>query len=602
LNQLEAITPTNTDHSAAKAWLRALQLTASIPENRERVLSTVIDELAERCGASAALLSDRECFTYQELVERSRQYARWALDQGLQKGDVVGLLMTNRPEYFAVWLGITSIGGVVALLNTNLVGPSLTHCLQVVSPKHLIVTGEFIDACTSSVKDLTVSPIVWTHGFDRPEWSRIDAALERLPGAALTRDQRPSVTIEDRALYIFTSGTTGLPKAASVSHARVMQWAHWFAGMMGAEPSDRIYSCLPMYHSIGGVLVPGAAMVAGSSVVIREKFSARQFWSDVTRWDCTILQYIGEFCRYLLHAGLSAKSRHHRIRLACGNGMAADVWEQFRSRFQIPQILEFYAATEGGLSLFNAEGEPGAIGRIPAYLRHRFSPALIRIDVEAGEPVRNEDGFCIRCGPNQPGEAITRMMEDPSGIGSRFEGYTDPQASERKILRNVLATGDAWIRTGDLMRRDERGFFYFVDRIGDTFRWKGENVATTEVADAICAFPGVQHASVYGVRIPLTEGRAGMAAVVTDYAIDLAAFRKHLTKRLPSYARPVFLRFCRTAELTGTFKYSKTELIRQAFDPTATTDAVYFDSAESGFFHRLDAALYQCIRSGQIRL
>lgn len=594
--------PVTTDHSAGKAWLRALQLTASIPRNRERLLSTVIEQLAAQCGDSAALLSDRECFTYQELVERSHQYARWALDQGLQKGEVVGLLMTNRPEYFAVWLGITSMGGVAALLNTNLTGPSLQHCLEVVSPKHLIVTGEFIEICQSSMLGLTALPIVWTHGFDLPEGRRIDATLENLPTAELNKRQRPSVTIEDRALYIFTSGTTGLPKAASVSHARVLQWSHWFAGMMGAQPSDRTYSCLPMYHSIGGVLVPGAALVAGSSVVIREKFSASQFWGDLVRWDCTIFQYIGEFCRYLLHAAPTAKSVHHRIRLACGNGMAADVWSKFRNRFQIPQILEFYASTEGGLSLFNVEGEPGAIGRVPAYLRHRFSPALIQIDVETGDPTRNEDGLCIGCGPDQPGEAIGRVTEDPSAIGSRFEGYTDAQASETKILRNVFAAGDAWIRTGDLMRKDERGFFYFVDRLGDTFRWKGENVATTEVANAICAFPGVQHASVYGVTVPKTEGRAGMAAVVTDYAIDLAAFRRHLMRYLPSYARPVFLRFCRNAELTGTFKYSKTELVRQAFDPMATSDPVYFDSPESESFQRLDAALYQRIRLGRIRL
>ncbi|MGC2618180.1 MAG: hypothetical protein WA414_04010, partial [Acidobacteriaceae bacterium] len=210
--------------------------------------------------------------------------------------------------------------------------------------------------------------------------------------------------------------------------------------------------------------------------------------------------------------------------------------------------------------------------------------------------------LCMGCGPNQPGEAIGRMTEDPSAIGSRFEGYTDAQASETKILRNVFAAGDAWIRTGDLMRKDERGFFYFVDRLGDTFRWKGENVATTEVANAICAFPGVQHASVYGVTVPKTEGRAGMAAVVADYAIDLAAFRRHLMRYLPSYARPVFLRFCRNAELTGTFKYSKTELVRQAFDPMATSDPVYFDSPESESFQRLDAALYQRIRLGRIRL
>ncbi len=326
-------------------------------------------------------------------------------------------------------------------------------------------------------------------------------------------------TIEDRALYIYTSGTTGLPKAANVSHARVMQWSHWFAGMMGAQSTDRMYNCLPMYHSVGGVQVPGATLVAGGTVVIREKFSASQFWNDIVRWDCTMFQYIGELCRYLLHAPPSPNESAHRIRMACGNGLAPEIWDDFKDRFRIPQILEFYASTEGGVSLFNVEGKRGAIGHIPAYLAHRFSPALVLFDVETGEPVRNEQGFCIRCAPNEIGEAIGKVVDDPSNIGSRFEGYTNQEASEKKILRNVFEPGDAWVRTGDLMRKDEKGFFYFVDRIGDTFRWKGENVATSEVSEAICAFPGVKHANVYGVAIPGTEGRVGMATLVAEHRI-----------------------------------------------------------------------------------
>jgi len=574
----------------------------TIVRNRDRVMSTVIEELAARSGDAPALLSDRECFTYRVLAERSNRYARWALGQGIQKGDVVGLLMTNRPEYFTVWLGITSIGGVVALLNTNLVGPSLSHCINIVAPKHLIVAGEFVDPLSTALPGLTVSPTIWMHGADHDPFQRIDHDIQRRPCEKLNKSEQPSLTIEDRALYIFTSGTTGLPKAANISHARVLQWSHWFAGMMAVHPADRMYSCLPMYHSVGGVLVPGATLVGGGSVVIREKFSASQFWSDVIRWDCTIFQYIGEFCRYLLHASPSLNDLDHRIRLACGNGLAPDVWDDFKERFRIPRILEFYASTEGGVSLFNAEGQRGAIGRIPAYLAHRFSPALVRIDVGNGEPVRNDQGLCIRCAPNEPGEAIGKVVSDPSNVGSRFEGYTDKQASEAKILRNVFEPGDVWVRTGDLMRKDEKGFFYFVDRIGDTFRWKGENVATSEVAEAICAFPGVTHANVYGVTIPGTEGRAGMAAVVVDHEIDLSAFRKHLMSRLPAYARPLFLRLRDDIEVTGTFKYSKTDLVRQAYDPAATSDVIYFDNPESQAFNRLDTALYDRIQTGQVRL
>ena len=250
-------------------------------------------------------------------------------------------------------------------------------------------------------------------------------------------------------------------------------------------PSDRMYCCLPMYHSIGGVVAIGAALVAGASVFIRERFSASRFWDDVADRDCTLFQYIGELCRYLVAAPPHPREQAHRLRLACGNGLRRDVWEAFQSRFGIPQILEFYAATEGSFSLYNAEGKPGAIGRIPSYLAHRFPVALVKFDVDTGAPARGPDGFCVRCAPDEPGEAIGKIA---AGVG-RFEGYTDAEASAKKVLRNVFAEGDAWYRTGDLMRRDRAGFFYFVDRVGDTFRWKGENVSTGEVEEVIAACP-----------------------------------------------------------------------------------------------------------------
>lgn len=594
--------PVNDNASAAKAWLRALELTASIPRNRNRILSTVIQEMADGMGDAPALLSDRECFTFRELFERANQYARWALDQGVAKGDVVALMMTNRPEYFAIWLGITRIGAVVALLNTNLVGQSLAHCINVVRPRAVIVSAEFAASLTATRPNLTRSPAIWLHGEKQETYRRLDEEIERYSNEVLSVTEHRSVSVGERALYIFTSGTTGLPKAVNTSHARVMQWSLWFAGMMGVQPQDRMYSCLPMYHSIGGVLAPGAVLAGGGSVVVREKFSASQFWSDVSKWDCTMFQYIGELCRYLLHSAPVDCERRNRIRLACGNGLAADVWDRFKSRFGIPRILEFYASTEGGVSLFNVEEKRGATGRIPPYLTHRFSPVLIRIDLEEGVAIRNEDGLCIACEPNEVGEALGRLVDDPAQIGTRFEGYTDEKASEKKILRNVLKVGDAWIRTGDLMRKDEKGFFYFVDRIGDTFRWKGENVAASEVSDAICSFPGVKHANVYGVTIAANEGRAGMAAVVTNDQLDFSAFRKHLKDRLPSYARPLFLRLQDGATLTGTFKYSKADLVEQGFDPAATTDAIYFADPNSQGFERIDQSLYERVQTGQIRL
>jgi fatty-acyl-CoA synthase len=594
--------PIQTIVSPAKAWLRALELTAPIPRNPDRILPTVIEEIAVRSPDRPALLSDRETLAYGELSQRSNQYARWALEQGLRKGDVVGLLMTNRPEYFAIWLGITSIGGVVSLFNTNLVGPSLAHCINIVSLKHLIVASEFVDSLVTVLPQLAGPPVIWTHGANHTSFQRIDIDVQRHSGDKLQSFERRQLTVEDRALYIFTSGTTGLPKAANISHARVMQWSHWFAGMMDAQPADRMYNCLPMYHSVGGVQVPGAILVAGGSVVIREKFSASQFWNDVIRWDCTVFQYIGELCRYLLHATPPSRPMDHRIRMACGNGLASEVWDSFKGRFHIPQIFEFYASTEGGVALFNVEGKRGAIGHIPGYLVHRFSPPLVKFDVEKGEPFRNEEGFCIRCATNEVGEAIGKVESDPASVGSRFEGYTDKHASEKKILRNVFAPGDAWVRTGDLMRKDEKGFFYFVDRIGDTFRWKGENVSTSEVSEVIGAFPGVKHSNVYGVAVPGADGRIGMAAIVAEDTLDLVQLRKHLTGLLPAYARPAFLRISADVEVTGTFKYSKTDLVRQGYDPAATEDSIYFDNPESKAFDRLDQSLFNRIQTGQIPL
>lgn len=591
-----------TRSSTAQPWMRALELTASIARNRDRTMPTIIDEMAVRQGSAPALLSDGQCLSYDGLASRKNQYARWALGQGIQKGDVVGLLMNNCPEYYAAWMGISSVGGVTALLNTSLSGAVLLHCIQTANVKHIIVAGEYVDAVSALASRMNNKPEIWVHGPGNARWRRIDRDLEQRSGSMLRKEARRDVTIEDRALCIFTSGTTGVSKAANLSHARVLQWSYWFAGMMDVERQDRMYNCLPMYHGIGGVLVPGAMIAGGGSVVVQERFSASQFWSDVLGWKCTMFQYIGELCRYLLHATSARSAMGHQLRLICGNGMGADVWKEFQEKFSIPRVLEFYASTEGGVSLFNVEEERGSIGRVPPYLRHRFSPELVRCDEELCQPVRDNGGLCVRCAANEVGEALGKMSADPATIGTRFEGYTDKEASEKKILRNVFKPGDAWVRTGDLMRRDERGYFYFVDRIGDTFRWKGENVASSEVAAALRAHTGIEHAIVYGVRVPGTDGRAGMAAVAANDAVDLGALRAHLGSYLPSYARPVFIRVCGKIDVNGNFKYTKGELAQQGYDPTGVLDPIYFDYPARGAFVRVDQALYQQIRDGRIRI
>jgi fatty-acyl-CoA synthase len=590
------------DLACLRGGLRTLRMTTPIARHPTRVFPAVIEELAEHFGDRPALLSQAECFSYRQLAERSNRYARWALAQEIQKGEAVCLLMPNRPEFLAVWLGVTRVGGVVALLNTNLTGRALAHCINVVQPSHIIASGELFPALKSAQADLLASPRVWLHGEADADLPRIDRDVEGFAGETLARHERRALTIEDRALFIYTSGTTGLPKAANLNHYRVMLAACAFAGAIDVRASDRMYDCLPVYHTAGGVVATGAVLLRGGSVVIREKFSAREFWDDIARWDCTLMQYIGELCRYLVNSPPHPKERSHRIRIACGNGLRADVWAAFKERFQIPQIIEFYGATEGNVTLFNFEGRQGAVGRIPWFFTHRFPTKVVVFDVERGQPMRNAHGFCIECRPNEVGEVIGKILRDPSKPGARFEGYAAETDTEHKLLHDVFEKGDAWFRTGDLMRRDEDGYFYFVDRVGDTFRWKGENVSTTEIEAAIRSFHGALEANVYGVHLPGRDGRAGMAAIVAAGDFNLAAFYRHVAERLPEYARPKFLRICDEIEVTTTFKQKKIDFAKQGFDPESTKDPIYFSDPYAKAFVPMSRSLYERICSGEIRL
>ncbi len=588
-------------NSSSDAWRRALEMTAPIAGNPSVTFPKIIETLSDKFGSAIALVSDQQCLTYRALDERANRYARWALRQRLGAGDVVCLVLPNCPEYLAIWLGITRIGAIVSLVNTNLVGAALEHSISIVAPKHIIVGADLLDAFVTALPRLGPGITCWTYGEDNHGLLRIDLALDEGSGEAARDSDYRAPSIWDPALYIYTSGTTGLPKAAAVSHFRVMQWTHWFAGLIDTRPNDRMYNCLPMYHSIGGVVATGAVLVNGGSVVVRERFSSSRFWDDIAEWNCTLFQYIGELCRYLVNSSPHPREAEHRLRLCCGNGLRQDVWEAFQRRFHIPQILEFYAATEGNFSLYNTDGKPGAIGRVPPFLAHRFPVALIKHDFETGEPLRNAEGLCLRCSANEVGEAIGRISTDRSPSLGRFEGYSDKEASDRKILHDVFAVGDAWYRTGDLMRRDQAGYFYFVDRIGDSFRWKGENVSTTEVEQLVCACPGVTEAVVYGVTVPGIEGRAGMAAIATNDQFDLVEFRRKIAELLPEYARPVFLRLAGALEVTATFKLQKQALMREGYDPAATTDELYFSDRAGEGYVRLDAALYERLRTGVLR-
>ena len=585
-----------------KAWARALALTADLQRSPTRTLPTRVHELATAFGDNDALIGEYETLSYRELDRRANRYARWGLEQGLRRGDVVALLMHNCPDYLAAWLGITRIGAIAALINTNLVGDSLAHAIRTATPRAVVVGDDLAGVAAPIMSDMDT---VWWVRDDRARegMACLDAALDAQPPTPLSNEECPPPVTRDAALYIYTSGTTGLPKAAVVTHLRLLQWSYWFAGLLNTGENDRMYDCLPMYHSVGGVVAIGATLVRGGSVVLRRKFSARGFWEDVVSTRCTLFQYIGELCRFLVNAPPHPREREHCLRVACGNGLRGDIWPEFQSRFAIPNVLEFYAATEANFSLYNCEGRPGAIGRIPPFLAHRIPVALVACDPASGEPIRDARGLCRACKVDEVGEALGRIAHDGSTIDAPFDGYTDRAASARKILRNVFAPGDAWFRSGDLMRRDAAGFFYFVDRVGDTFRWKGENVSASEVAEAICAWPEVREAVVYGVDVPHNDGRAGMVAIVAaEGKLDLPAFRDYLSTRLAEFARPVFLRLLGSIETTGTFKPRKADLARAGFDPRLTTDRLYVNDRQAGAFVPLDASVFESIRSGLMRL
>ena len=585
--------------STLQAWILALERTSTLTRDPHATFPVLIGQLADRFESAPALRDPGTTLSYRALAERINRYARWVRVEHLSSGETVCLLMDNCAEYLAIWLGLTRAGVTVSLLNTNLRGDALAHSIRIVSPRAIIVGSGFGERIGDIRSLLDGGISIWHHGnCEHPAPHRLDHAIKSLPTHPLEPDECILPSLKHRALYIYTSGTTGLPKAAIVSHFRVMQWTHWFCGLMSLTPQDCMYDCLPLYHSVGGVVAAGAPLVAGATVVLRERFSASRFWQDIVQERCTLFQYIGELCRYLLASPSQDDDAKHNLRLACGNGLRENVWVAFQRRFRVPQILEYYASTEGNVSLYNCEGKPGSVGRVPLMLAHRYPISIIRMDPMTDEPLRDERGRCVRCEPNEPGEAIGQILDDAEHVQSTFDGYVDARATAAKTLRDVLEPGDVWYRTGDLMRRDEKGFYYFVDRLGETFRWKGENVSTTEVAETLTKCTGVVDAAVYGVTVPGSEGRAGMAALVIDATFTLETFRRELQQRLPGYARPLFLRIVPQLNRTATFKVQTRELATQGYNPSKITDPLHVDCPIVGGYVALDFARYERVRTG----
>ena len=549
-----------------------------------------------------AVIDEERQVTYRELDMLANRFGHWAKGRNLRRGDTVAIVLPNRIEYLAAWIGFTKVGVAAALVNSHLTGAGLTHSLAISRAHHVIADLETWQQVETAAAALDKSVMVWVLGLpDSQEASarrNLDTAVKSASGVRPDRSVRAGLTNKDIALYIYTSGTTGLPKAARISHSRARLYMRAFAAVTKTTPEDRLYCVLPLYHSTGGLCGVGSALLNGAALIVRKKFSATQFWPDVVAMGATRFVYIGELCRYLVNQPEHPMERDHKLQLAFGNGLRPEVWTDFQKRFAIPEILEFYGSTEGNASIFNFDGKPGAIGRIPGYVKKRLNLRLVRFDMDAEEPIRGSNGLCQECRPGEIGEAVGLIGNDAR---HEFAGYADKAASEKKILRDVFAKGDAWFRTGDLMRQDREGYFYFVDRIGDTYRWKGENVSTTEVAERLSEAPGVAEAIVYGVPVPGSDGKAGMACLVIEGRFNAKDFAAYVDAELAPFSRPVFLRLKKGLQTTGTFKYRKVDLVKEGFDPELVTDALYVRDAK-GAYVRLKPERHADIIEGRAKL
>ena len=577
---------------------RTLKRVKSIARDSDNLVCDDIQAAVDLYRNRPAMTFEGRTVTYGELDAIANRYAHWAKGLNLRRGQVVALFMPNRLEYFPIWYGLTKVGVVTALINNQLAGAPLAHSLNISGAHHLIVDSE-TSAVFEQARPLIEQPMQqWVLGPAHGDQRDLVQALKSCSQLPPDRSARHGMTAVDPALLIYTSGTTGLPKAARITHMRAQLYMRGFAGATGATKTDRIYVCLPLYHATGGLCGLGAALLNGGSVVLRRKFSASHFWKEIADEGCTMFVYIGELCRYLVNHDEDPAETRHKLRLAFGNGLRADVWPTLKRRFRIPDVLEFYGSTEGNVSLFNWDGREGAIGRIPKWLKKRFPVRLIQYDVETGTVVRGANGLAVVCGPGQVGQCIGRIGGD---VRSDYTGYLDKAASEAKILTNVLERGDHWFATGDLMKQDADGYFYFVDRIGDTFRWKGENVSTGEVAERLAAFPGVTEATVYGVSVEGADGRAGMAALVLDRPFDAKAFGEHVARELPAFAQPLFVRLLPALDTTGTFKIRKLDLVSEGYDPTRIKGALYFKDPKRSYV-KLTKPVLARLQAGAFKL
>ncbi len=557
-------------------------------EGRDESLIRVALDNAKKLPGGLALEMGDEQLTWSDLDEETSKLAHVLDGLGVRAGSVVVLLGENSPFYLVAALAVSRVGATASLVNHHLEGAPLAHALRSSGARVALVQAKHAAAVRALDRIEQDHVLVYDEGD----------LEERLSKAPRRPFPRVEVDANSDFVYIFTSGTTGLPKPCRVSHARaVLAGAAFGPLLFEFQPGDKLYSVLPLYHSSAMLIGAGSCIVTRTPLALRSSFSASAFWPDVKRYGATAVLYIGELCRYLINKEECEAERNNPVRVAVGNGLRADVWEEFSRRFDIPMIREFYSATEAPGAIVNLTGKVGSVGHVP--MRRLGSLKLARFDVEQEELIRGGDGYCIECGPEEVGELLIKLKDKPGSALGDFRGYTDAAATKKKVLENVFRAGDRYFRSGDLMRYDDNDYFYFVDRIGDTYRWKGENVSTAEVAEVVGRAPGVRGATVTGVRVPGNEGQAGLAALECDGDFDAQAFWR-VAQGLPSYAQPRFVRILSKLATTGTFKIQKTELRKAGADPSVVADPLWV-RGETGY-EPLTAERWRDIADGRLRL
>jgi len=552
-----------------------------------------------------------EKWTFTMVEEYSNRVADFFLAAGYVKGDSVAVFMTNRPEFVCVWLGLSKIGVIPALINSNLQSDPLHHSISVAKCRAVVFSSELAQAVESIFGMLMngTSQFFPTYSIGSqnpvniPGSIHLSSELDNYSKLPVRSEVQDGINFTDKLLYIYTSGTTGLPKAAVIKHSRYILAGGGLTIMMGVRSDDVVYCPLPLYHSVGGMVSLSGCMANGISMVMREKFSASSYWKDCVKYKVTAAQYIGEICRYLLNTPESEYESVHSVRLMFGNGLRPEIWTDFTHRFNIQDIAEFYGSTEGNSQVLNFDNTVGAVGFVPVLFSSILPLGTIKVD-EKGDPIRDPaTGLCIRCGVGEPGEFVGVIQQNHPL--REFVGYSDKESTKRKVLNDVWKKGDLCFRSGDILVMDQYGYLYFKDRKGDTFRWKGENVSTAEVEGIISRCVGLNDVVVYGVKVPNTEGRVGMAAIVEDIGggskpVNLEELAVDLNRRLPAYAVPAFVRIVRELDMTGTFKLKKRELQTEGFSLEDIEDRMFF--LQKGKYVPLDKELYNSIMEGKIRM